>query len=214
MSDLTEVPSILPKVRTEPVQQRSAQRVTLLLDVAAELLDESGVDGLTTSEVATRSGSSVGVVYRYFPNIQSLLRALASRNMQRFTEAVFNAIDSDSVQWRDSLDVAIDTFIEFNRCEPGFRSMRFGDVIDNRFLEPEFSNNGVLARAFVGLLSEKYDFTPNERILFDIEVVIEVADALLQRAFLHDRQGEQRFIDTARAISSTYLRDNSTLPEA
>jgi len=214
MSDQPELSHLQSKVRTEPVQQRSAQRVAHLLDAAAALIDENGIDGLTTSGVATRSESSVGVVYRYFPNIQSLLRALAARNLERFTGSIYDGIGSDSVQWRDSLDVAIDTFIYFNRAEPGFRALRFGDIIDDRFLEPEFSNNGVFARAFAGLLAEKYDFTPDDRIVFDIEVVVEIADALLQRAFLLDRRGDDRFISTAREVCRAYLRDHSSLPGA
>jgi len=214
MTDATEPAVPQTMVRTEPVQQRSAQRVAHLLDTAAALIDELGIDALTTSDVAARSESSVGVVYRYFPNIQSLLRALAARNLARFTESIYDALGSDAVEWRQTVDIAIDTFIEFNRSEPGFRALRFGDIIDDRFLEPEFSNNGVLARALVGLLSEKYGFTPNDEVLFDIEVAIEVGDALLQRAFLLDRQGDQRFIDAARRLSNQYLRDHSVWPDA
>ncbi len=154
------------------------------------------------------------MVYRYFPNIQSLLRALAARNLSRFTEAIYELLDSDAVEWRQTVDIAIDTFIEFNRAEPGFRALRFGDIIDDRFLEPEFSNNGVLARALVGLLADKYDFTPSEQALFHVEVAIEIADALLQRAFLLDRQGDPRFIEVARSISNEYLRNHAVWPDA
>jgi AcrR family transcriptional regulator len=213
MSDTTEPPGLQAMVRTEPVQQRSAQRVAHLLDTAAMLIDELGIDALTTSDVASRGESSVGVVYRYFPNIQSLLRALAARNLARFTETIYDLLGSDSVEWRQTVDIAIDTFIEFNRAEPGFRALRFGDIIDDRFLEPEFSNNGVFARALVGLLAEKYDFTPDDKLLFDVEVAIEIADALLQRAFLLNKQGDQKFIDTARMISNQYLREHSALPD-
>jgi AcrR family transcriptional regulator len=213
MSDTTDQSGAPPMVRTEPVQQRSAQRVAHLLDTAAILIDELGIDALTTSDVAARSDSSVGVVYRYFPNIQSLLRALAARNLSRFTETIYDRLSPDSVEWLQTVDVAIDTFIEFNRSEPGFRALRFGDVIADRFLDPEFSNNGVFARAIVGLLAEKYDFTPDDKLLFDVEVSIEVADALMQRAFLLDKQGDQHFIDAARMISNQYLRENSALPE-
>jgi AcrR family transcriptional regulator len=212
MSDLTEPSGLSAMVRTEPVQQRSAQRVAHLLDTAALLIDELGIDALTTSDVAARGDSSVGVVYRYFPNIQSLLRALAARNLSRFTETIYDLLGGDSVEWLQTVDIAIDTFIEFNRSEPGFRALRFGDIIDDRFLEPEFSNNGVFARALVGLLAEKYDFTPDDTLLFNVEVAIEVADALLQRAFLLDKQGDQKFIDAARLISNQYLRDHSALP--
>ena len=213
MTDQAEPPVPQAMVRTEPVQQRSAQRVAHLLDTAAALIDEHGIDALTTSDVASRSDSSVGVVYRYFPNIQSLLRALAARNLTRFTESIYDALGPQGVEWRLIVDIAIDTFIEFNRSEPGFRALRFGDIIDDRFLEPEFSNNGVLARALVGLLSEKYGFMPNDEVLFDIEVAIEVGDALMQRAFLIDKQGDQRFIDVARSISNDYLRDHDGWPD-
>src|SRR6201996_4697335 len=212
MTEHAEPPALQARVRTEPVQQRSAQRVAHLLDTAAALIDEAGIDALTTSDVAARSDSSVGVVYRYFPNIQSLLPTLAARNLERFTQTIFDALGSDAVEWRESVDVTIDTFIEFNRSEPGFRALRFGDIIDDRFLEPEFSNNGVFARALVGLLSEKYGFTPNDQIVFDIEVAIEVGDALLQRAFLLDKQGDQRFIDAARELANGYLANHSVWP--
>jgi AcrR family transcriptional regulator len=213
MSDTTDSTGAQPMVRTEPVQQRSAQRVAHLLDTAALLIDEQGIDALTTSDVAARGDSSVGVVYRYFPNIQSLLRALAARNLARFTETIYDRLSADSVEWLQTVDVSIDTFIEFNRTEPGFRALRFGDVIADRFLDPEFSNNGVFARAIVGLLAEKYEFTPDDKLLFDVEVAIEVADSLMQRAFLLDKQGDQRFIDAARMISNQYLRENSALPD-
>jgi len=213
MSETTESAGVQAMVRTEPVQQRSAQRVTHLLDTAALLIDELGIDGLTTSDVAARSESSVGVVYRYFPNIQSLLRALAARNLSRFTETIYDLLGADSVEWRQTVDIAIDTFIEFNRSEPGFRALRFGDIIADRFLDPEYSNNGVFARALVGLLAEKYGFTPNDKLLFDVEVAIEVADSLLQRAFLLDKQGDEKFIEAARMISNQYLRDHSALPD-
>jgi AcrR family transcriptional regulator len=213
MSDLIEPAGPLTSVRTEPVQQRSSQRVAHLLDTAALLIDELGIDALTTSDVAARGNSSVGVVYRYFPNIQSLLRSLAARNLARFTETIYDLLGGDSVEWLQTVDIAIDTFIEFNRSEPGFRALRFGDIIDDRFLEPEFSNNGVFARALVGLLAEKYDFTPDEKILFDVEIAIEIADALLQRAFLLDRHGDPRFIEAARMISNQYLREHSALPD-
>ncbi|MCW2601807.1 MAG: transcriptional regulator, TetR family protein [Frankiales bacterium] len=212
MSD-PELPRLLQLVRTEPVQQRSAQRVALLLDAAAALIDEVGIDGLTTSDVAARSGSSVGVVYRYFPNIQSLLRALAARNLQQFTDRVYGELAGDSAHWRGALDAALDGFIEMNRTVPGFRALRFGDVIDERFLEPEFSNNSVLARSFAGLLAEKYEFDPDDDLVYNFEVVVEIADALLKRAFLLDRDGDERFIATAREVVGAYLRDHTTLPE-
>src|SRR6187431_1947100 len=127
-------------VRAEPVQQRSAERITALLDAAADLIDEHGIDGLTTSDVATRSASSVGVVYRYFPNIQSLLRALAARNLDRFNVRMAEAAHGKTTGLMELLDQAITTYLELARTEPGFRALRFGDLIDDRFINGDTTN--------------------------------------------------------------------------
>lgn len=192
-------------VRTEPVQQRSADRITSLLDAAAELIDRNGIDGLTTSDVAARSESSVGVVYRYFPNIQSLLRALATRNMEKFRQAVYTAMPEGSTDWMAGLDQAIDAYAELSRSEPGFRALRFGDIIDERFLQPEHSNNSLLAEMFQNLLVKRFHVEDSDELTLDLEVLVEIIDALLHRAFLYEARGDERFIQKLRGILRDYM---------
>jgi AcrR family transcriptional regulator len=192
-------------IRTEPVQQRSADRIASLLDAAAALIDEHGIDGLTTSDVATRSGSSVGVVYRYFPNIQSLLRALASRNMQKFLATALESAPETADDLTTLLNSAIDVYVTLVRTEPGFRALGFGDVIDRRFVQPDASNNSVLAGRFNELVVSKFGFTASDNLLIDLEIIIEIAAALLQRAFLYEKQGDERFIARLREIVRDYV---------
>jgi AcrR family transcriptional regulator len=199
-------------MRTEPVQQRSSERITLLLDAAATLIDDAGIDGVTTSAVAQRSRSSVGVVYRYFPNIQSLLRALAARNMERYLERVWQGIESSPAEPWSSFDSTLDAFIDMTRTEPGFRALRFGDVIDQRFINPELSNNAILAREFAGQVGRTYDVTPDDDLIFHLEVAIEIASGLLTRAFQLDKNGDARFIEATRDLCGTYLRTHIPLP--
>lgn len=209
MTSQAEISPVNIKVRTEPVQKRGAERIKLLLDVAAELIDEKGIDGLTTSEVAARSNSSVGVVYRYFPNIQTLLRALAARNMERFTDRIFATMNEEHADWVNALDSTIDHYVELTRTEPGFRALRFGDVIDERFIQPDVSNNTVLARTFQDLLTRKYGAEPTEELAFDLEVLVEMGDALLHRAFLYEKNGDERFIDKLREVSQHYMKKHA-----
>jgi AcrR family transcriptional regulator len=204
--------------------------VTLLLDAAAALIDEKGIDGLSTSDVATRSGSSVGVVYRYFPNIQFLLRALAARNLERFLERAFPAdsfpsgsFSSDSsssegaagARWLERLDQPFDAYVELARAEPGFRALRFGTIIDERFVGRDDSTSGVnandeLVAALVEVLHKRYArLDPSESLLLDLEVAVEAATALLQRAFTTDSEGDPRFIAKAKSITREILTDYS-----
>ena len=205
---MTDLMAALPNslvVRTEPIRPRSTARITLLLDAAAELIDEHGIDGLTTSDVAARSGSSVGVVYRYFPNIQSLLRGLASRNMDKFTARIAASMTDESADWMAAMNRTIDAYVELLRTEPGFRALGFGDVINKRFLQPDASNNTVLARVFSELFTQKYGLVPSAELSLDFEVIIEIADALLSRAFLYEKDGDVRFVAKLRVIVYEYM---------
>ena len=198
---MSETTDLLKKIiRTEPIQQRSSARITLLLDAAAEIISDTGIEGLTTSDVALRSKSSVGVVYRYFPNIRSLLRALAARNMERYMVTLEQAIPSDAAQWADGIDNAIDTYVSMMRTEPGFRAIRFGDVIDERLLEPDVDSGGMLSQLFMSLLTERYGFTRSDELMFRLEVAVEVADGLIKRAFQLDPGGDERFIERTRDL--------------
>ena len=198
---MSETTDLLKKIiRTEPIQQRSSARITLLLDAAAEIISEHGIEGLTTSDVATRSKSSVGVVYRYFPNIRSLLRALAARNMERFMERLEQTIPTDATKWVDGLDSAIDCYVGMMRTEPGFRAIRFGDIIDDRLLEPDVHSGGMLAQLFMSMLTEHYGIARSDELMFHMEIAVEVSDGLLKRAFQLDPAGDERFIKRSREL--------------
>ena len=194
-------------VRNTPVQQRSTERMQALLDAAATIIDEEGVEGVTTTAVAYRSRSSVGVLYRYFPNVDSLLRALAQRNMQRFFELVQEGIDKAPADegW-SSFGNTLDAYVGMYRSEPGFRGLRFGDIISDKFLDPDLSNNSVIARAFAQQHSETHGIPVTDDLLFHMEVGVAMGTSIVQRAFLYDPRGDQRFIDHAREFIYQYLQ--------
>ena len=199
MSDTTDL-------RTIPVQQRSAERMNSLLDAAAALIDEEGIDGVTTTAVAYRSRSSVGVLYRYFPNIDSLLKALAQRNMQRYLEMVAEGSDrTPDIPW-SSWDNTLDSYVHMFRNEPGFRGLRFGDIISDRFLDADLSNNTVIARAFAEQVSETHSVPVNHDLLFHLEVGVTLGTAIIHRAFMYDPKGDPEFIEHAREFIGNYLR--------
>lgn len=65
--------------RSVPIQQRAQQRRAEILAVTAQLLEEIGLDDLTTIKVAKTLGISVGTLYHYFPNKHAILYALAEQ---------------------------------------------------------------------------------------------------------------------------------------
>ncbi|MDH3958355.1 MAG: TetR/AcrR family transcriptional regulator, partial [Actinomycetota bacterium] len=69
-------------VRHRPVQERGRVRFDAILTAARELLAESGVEGFTIDDVATRAGIPVGSVYQFFPNKFAIVAELDARDTE------------------------------------------------------------------------------------------------------------------------------------
>jgi AcrR family transcriptional regulator len=65
--------------RVAPQPQRAARRLAGFLETAAELFAEVGFEGATMQAIAERSGSSIGALYNYFPDKQSVAVTLLAR---------------------------------------------------------------------------------------------------------------------------------------
>lgn len=205
---MTSIDHLFAEVRTVPVQRRSADRMEALLDAAAHIIDEDGIEAVTTTSVAYRSDSSVGVLYRYFPNINSLLQALARRNLQRYLERVQEGSDLTPEEPWSSWDLTLDSYVHMYLHEPSFRSLRFGDIITERFLSTEESNTSVIAKAFAGMVSETHSVPVTKDMLFHLEVAISMGQALVALAFERNAKGDKAVIEHARSLIGDYLRTN------
>jgi AcrR family transcriptional regulator len=63
----------------QPRQERGERRVEEILDAAALVIAETGVEGATTNAIADRARASVGSLYHFFPHKQAIVQALAER---------------------------------------------------------------------------------------------------------------------------------------
>jgi AcrR family transcriptional regulator len=189
-------------LRNAPVQARSAARLTALLDATAYVLAEVGMERLTTALVAERAGASIGTVYRYFPDRLTLLQALAARNVERLEERIDATIPAVSGPAIEALDAVADAFVTMFREEPGFRSLRLGDVLDVRdAVRPEVAK-ARLARSVADAMAVAYDDIEAETLAERLDVALEVLDSLVTRAFSSEPDGDERFLAPARR---TYL---------
>ncbi|MGH2905573.1 MAG: TetR/AcrR family transcriptional regulator [Solirubrobacterales bacterium] len=78
--------------RREPAQQRSRERVDQIVAAAAELLDEGGVEALTTRALAEHSGIPVPTIYRYFADRDEIVLAFLDREFADIGKSVARAV--------------------------------------------------------------------------------------------------------------------------
>lgn len=197
-------------LRNEPVQARSAARLTTLLDAAAAIIDEIGFERLTTAMVADRAGASIGTVYRYFPDRIALLQALGARNLERVLSRVGDElVDPKHPDWITALSAAFGVFVDAFRSEPGFRSLRVGDAIDLRPAPTERTYNSIVAERLFDRLVERFGIEDEPELRFRFETAIEVSDALAKRAFALDPRGDERFLVAGRELVHEMLVGNA-----
>lgn len=195
-------------IRNEPVQARSTARLAALLDAAAHVVDEIGYERLTTAMVADRAGASIGTVYRYFPDRIAVLQSLAARNVERTSDSTFAALmDPAHPDWFTALGAVFDNIKAAYRDEPGFASLRYGDVLDLRPATGHPAMEGFADRLFDALVARfGLDGSDAARLAFSAMVV--ATDALTARAFTNDPQGDEDYllagVATASALMSPY----------
>jgi AcrR family transcriptional regulator len=66
----------LGKVALAPQRSNGRERVGLILEAAADVIHERGYDATTMKEIAERSGTKIGSLYRFFPNKELVADAL------------------------------------------------------------------------------------------------------------------------------------------
>jgi AcrR family transcriptional regulator len=90
-------PSLNP--RKKPRQARAAVTLDAIFEATIQLLVAEGMHRLTTTRVAERAGVSVGTMYQYFPNKESLVYALN----ERYLQALAGKIESTCASLRGAL---------------------------------------------------------------------------------------------------------------
>lgn len=97
-------PSLERKAR--PRQKRAHSTYDSILEAAGRLLEEVGVERLSTNLVCKRAGITPPALYRYFPNKYALLKELGARLMAVQDEAVF--------AWQDEVRPLRGRSVEFD----------------------------------------------------------------------------------------------------
>ena len=84
------------KTRTVQAPQRSngKLRVAAILEAAAIVISEKGYEATTMAEIAARSGTKIGSLYRFFPNKESLGDTIIVSARENL-DVVFDKFDAD-----------------------------------------------------------------------------------------------------------------------
>ncbi len=206
-------PPVDMEMKTVPLQERSRQTYESVLAAAAALLEEVGVERLSTNLICQRANLTPPALYRYFPNKYALLKELGARLMQAQDEIVFAWIDAGGLDaatpeeaFRRNLDIQ-KRVNDLTRAQPGalwiLRALRAVPALRAVRIE---SREKVAARLFTALRARYPNTAPaalRRAVRLNLEMALAATELVLEEP---DDEPEEISAEYSHMIVAYYAR--------
>lgn len=117
-------------MRRMPVQERSLDTIQQIYQGTSALLAEMPLEQITTSRIAEAAGISVGALYRFFPDKQEIIDAIAVRHMEEFRGRLQRLlVKSLLAKGPEFLGRVVDAYVAFLDERPDFRAIALGQHV-------------------------------------------------------------------------------------
>jgi AcrR family transcriptional regulator len=117
-------------LRRQPSQERGRQRIDKILDAADEVFARVGYESATTNAIARQAKTSIGSLYQFFPNKETILHALAARYQEKLHAVHNSTLGEDTVHLPLAAlyDRIIGGLAQFHADHPGFQHLFYGST--------------------------------------------------------------------------------------
>lgn len=196
--------------RRVPQQTRSIERVERILDAAATLVVEGGVDALSTRGVAAAAEVPVATLYQYFADKDEILLALVDRDVAEMDAQVAADLGALEVLSIGSMvETTMRAFVKVYHRRPAFVVIwlrgRTNAAIDD-FCR---AHNKRVAADLLRLARDAGLVRPGTRRMH-AELAVEVGDRVFQVAFEDKLRGDRATITEGVALVRGYLERHAT----
>jgi AcrR family transcriptional regulator len=177
-----------------------------VLDAAERVLAEEGAQALTTTRIAEVAGVPVGSVYRFFPDKDAIVDAVALRYWSDFEALVARLADADE---RETLDDPVAAVLEALaagfRSEPGFRALWYGGLRTQRVRDVTRATREGFSRSLERVLAVHWPGADAELRATAARMIVLVGDGLLREAFRLHPDGDEELLAESRRVVEAYL---------
>jgi AcrR family transcriptional regulator len=207
---MTTEPGLLP--RRQPIQKRSRATVEEILGAAIEVFDKQGYTTGTTHRIAERAGVSIGTLYQYFPNKESIALALLERHIAATTRSLHAWAQHMLIErhgLRPALLDYVTAMLDMHSGHPRLQHMLLEETplperVHRAVLQSEREAAGIVA----GLLEDSPEIACVD-LGGSTFLVVQVVESLTHRFAAHpDEQTMTReaFADELVSMLEAYLR--------
>jgi AcrR family transcriptional regulator len=196
--------------RREPVQERSRQTVARLLDAAAALIEQAGVEAATTRAIADRAGVAYPSLYRFFADRDEILDELLERHLADLDERAMAAESTWQItSIEDLINRELDLHIAYYQQHPGAARLWLDGRTSPTVVAHVHQRTGVLAERMREALIAR-ELIPPETDPRAVLLIAELGDRILDLAFRDRPEPDPVVVDLGRAALGAYARDTLT----
>ena len=196
------------RLRNAPMQARSRERLRRVLDAADEVLAAEGPAGFTTTRVAEVAGVSIGAVYRFFPDKEAIVEALAVRYWSDFEDLVAGVAEADEAQpLDDPVGAVLDVLAAGFRARPGFLALWYGGLRSERVRDATRPTRTAVGVSIARILARHWPNAPVDALGPTAEMAVLAGDGLLREAFRRDRQGDVHVLAESKVMLKAYIAE-------
>jgi AcrR family transcriptional regulator len=193
-------------VRRNPVQERSNDTVQQILAATSVLLEQKPSQELTTSRIAVEAGISIGGLYRFFPDKQAILDAIAVRAMEEFQSGLERELsESFPEDGAALLDLVIDAYVRFLDARPDFRSIALGQHISpstrRRQVQPDIGPSGLIKDFMMNLVGA----TETAELDVRLRIASEAGERLIAYAYEQNPEDRKIVVREMKRLLAGYL---------
>jgi AcrR family transcriptional regulator len=118
----------VPKLWTETLETHRREVRDAILDTAAALVAEQGLRGVTMSQIAEETGIGRATLYKYFPDVESILRARHHRQISAHLAHLAEVRDQAAGP-RERLEAVLEAYALHSRHSHGHHEADFAALL-------------------------------------------------------------------------------------
>ena len=190
----------------QPQQRRARQTRQRILDATLELLEESGIEKISTNLIASRAGVNIASLYKYFPDKHAILHELAQSFGQQQSDLICAYLASIDIE--SSIESVcgglVDAVIEGTRGGKALVQLQRSLIASPELLEAYRATNHEIGQALKPFLRHWGIEIDGKAFELAMLCIGETFSALQDLALSRDANYDQAVVEELKLLLTAY----------
>ncbi|BBE80093.1 TPA: TetR/AcrR family transcriptional regulator [Citrobacter farmeri] len=192
------------KQARRPTQVRGTERFGHILDMAAGIIAEKGLDHLTMQNIAVTAKTTIGSLYHFFPSKEAVIHALIEQHEQNLQDILVNLEERFNIDNIQNKDVSVFIGMLFSPYSDYLLSRR--DYLPLLQFQGFKFMESKLLEFIKKTLRKRYPNLDEKQLIIEADFIHAIATGILQQATQRDDKMAFHFVPKILIVLTAYLK--------